>query len=184
MSAPSFAFFAGLVYMALGILGMLASLVIGPPSDAPAPAITMNFGFLFGLFAVNAVLNLAHFALGFWGLIAWTGAMSAVNYARSLAFVAAALALMGLIPGLKTAFGMAPLYGHDVWLHALTALVAGYIGFRSTARFAVAATAATSGTAPVERRGDTRRKVVRPVAKERRTGAFDRRNYGGTLAAG
>jgi hypothetical protein len=186
MSAPTFAFIAGIVYMGLGVLGMLASLVIGPPSDAPAPAITMNFGYLFGVFAVNAVLNLAHFVLGFWGLIAWTGALSAVNYARSLSFVGAALALMGLIPGLKTAFGAAPLYGHDVWLHALTALLAGYIGFRSTARLAVAMTAAPAGKASVERRHTsmTRRRVTRPVAEERRKGEFDRRDYGGTLSAG
>jgi hypothetical protein len=182
VSAPSFAFIVGLAYMALGILGMLASLVIGAPSDAPAPAVTMNYGYLFGVFAVNAVLNVAHFTLGFWGVVAWTGALSAVNYARTLSFITAGLALMGLIPGLKTAFGAAPLYGHDVWLHALTAILAAYIGFRSTARAVVAMTQ----EAPVERRHTTatRRKAMRPVAQERRKGAFDRRDYGGTLAAG
>jgi hypothetical protein len=182
MSAPSFAFVVGLVYMGLGVLGMLATLVMGAPSDAPVPAITMNYGYLFGVFAVNVALNLAHFMLGFWGLIAWTGALSAVNYARSLSFVTAALALMGVIPGLKTAFGVAPLYGHDVWLHALTAVLAAYIGFRSTARVV----AAMADEAPVERRhtSATRRKAVRPVAYERRKGDFDRRNYGGTLSAG
>jgi hypothetical protein len=182
MSAPSFALVVGVLYMGLGILGMLSSLVIGAPSDAPAPAILMNYGYLFGLFAVNAVLNLLHFVLGFWGLLAWTGALSAVNYARSLSFATAALALMGVIPGLKTALGVAPLYGHDVWLHALTAIAAAYIGFRSSARLLVPATEA----APPERRhtGANRRKAMHPVAHERRNGAFDRRNYGGTLAAG
>ena len=32
--------------------------------------------------------------------------------------------VMGLIPGLNTTFGLVPLYGHDVWLHALTAAAA------------------------------------------------------------
>jgi hypothetical protein len=182
VSAPSFALVSGLLYMALGILGMLSSLLIGAPADAPAPAITMSYGYLFGLFAVNAVLNGVHFLLGFWGLVAWSGALSAVNYARSLAVASAALALMGLTPGLKTAFGLAPLYGHDVWLHALTAIAAAYFGFRTAAR----SVAATLQEVPAERRhvGATRRKAARPVAYERRKGAFDRRNYGGTLAAG
>lgn len=181
MSAPTFALVAGLLYMTLGILGMLSSLLIGAPADAPAPAVTMNYGYLFGLFAVNAVLNSVHFLLGFWGLVAWSGALSAVNYARSLSVVSAVLALMGLIPGLNTAFGFAPLYGHEVWLHALTAIAAAYFGFRTAAR----AVAATLQEVPAERRhsGANRRKAARPVAYERRKGAFDRRNYGGTLAA-
>jgi hypothetical protein len=36
---------------------------------------------------------------------------------------------MGLIPGLKTLFGLVPLYGHDVWLHATLAIVVAYFGF-------------------------------------------------------
>ena len=155
---------------------------MGAPADAPAPVVTMYYGYLFGVFAVNAVLNGVHFLLGFWGLVAWSGALSAVNYARSLAVVSAVLALMGVIPGLKTAFGLAPLYGYEAWLHALTAIAAAYFGFRTAAR----SVAATLQEAHPERRhsGASRRKAARPVAYERRKGAFDRRNYGGTLAAG
>ncbi|HEY4746528.1 MAG TPA: hypothetical protein VIH38_03155, partial [Steroidobacteraceae bacterium] len=77
--------------------------------------------------------------------------------------------------------GFAPLYGHDVWLHALTAIAAAYFGFRTAAR----SVAASLQEVPAERRhsGATRRKAARTVANERRKGAFDRRNYGGTLAA-
>jgi hypothetical protein len=39
------------------------------------------------------------------------------------------LAVMGLIPGLNTLFGLVPLFGHDVWLHAGTAAIAAYFGF-------------------------------------------------------
>ena len=41
----------------------------------------------------------------------------------------AVLAVMGLVPGLDTTFGLVPIYGHDVWLHALLAGVAAYFGF-------------------------------------------------------
>jgi hypothetical protein len=36
---------------------------------------------------------------------------------------------MGLLPTLNVAFGLAPLFGHDVWLHGVEAVAAGYIGF-------------------------------------------------------
>ena len=36
---------------------------------------------------------------------------------------------MGLIPGLNTTFGLIPIFGNDVWLHALTALIAAYFGW-------------------------------------------------------
>jgi hypothetical protein len=41
------------------------------------------------------------------------------------------LTVMGLIKemNLHTAFGFVPLYGHDVWLHALLAAVGAYFGF-------------------------------------------------------
>ena len=40
----------------------------------------------------------------------------------------AVLAVMGFIPGVNTVFGSVPLFGHDVWLHALTAAIAAYFG--------------------------------------------------------
>jgi hypothetical protein len=36
---------------------------------------------------------------------------------------------MGLLPQLDVTFGLAPLFGHDVWLHGVEAVAAGYIGF-------------------------------------------------------
>lgn len=39
--------------------------------------------------------------------------------------------VMGFIPVLNTTFGLIPLYGHDIGLHALIAIVAAYFGFRA-----------------------------------------------------
>ena len=41
----------------------------------------------------------------------------------------AVLAVAGLIPGLRTMFGLVPLFGHDVWLHVALAAPAAYFGF-------------------------------------------------------
>jgi hypothetical protein len=40
---------------------------------------------------------------------------------------------MGLIPALNTLFGLAPIHGHDVWLHGGTAIIAAYFGWFAAA---------------------------------------------------
>jgi hypothetical protein len=35
----------------------------------------------------------------------------------------------GLVPGLNTMFGLVPLFGNDIWLHALLAGIAAYFGW-------------------------------------------------------
>ena len=37
---------------------------------------------------------------------------------------------MGVLPApFRSTFGLIPIYGHDVWPHALTALIAAYFGW-------------------------------------------------------
>ena len=47
------------------------------------------------------------------------------------------VAVLGLLPQTNTTFGLIPIYGADVWLHAVIAAAAAYFGF--VARDAVAA---------------------------------------------
>jgi phage shock protein PspC (stress-responsive transcriptional regulator) len=61
------------------------------------------------------------------------------TYARVVAIVYVLLTILGLIPATNTAFGLVPIYGHDVWLHALLAAVAAYFGFAYRETAAVAA---------------------------------------------
>jgi hypothetical protein len=88
-----------------------------------------GFGYLLGLFAINVIHNVVHLGVGIWGLSASRSSLASVQFARGLAILYGALTIMGLIPGLDTMFGLAPLFGHDVWLHAVTALAAAYFGF-------------------------------------------------------
>ena len=165
MSAPSFALAAGLVYAALGFLGFI-------PAAAPGER-------LLGLFPVNIVVNTLHVVVGFWGLFSWSGATSAVNYARGLCAIFGVLVLLALYATFQTPVALLPIQGHYLWLYGLTAALGGYFGFRSMARRERRA----------ERRHNARerRAAQRPVVYERRTGAYDRRQarFGGsTLAAG
>ena len=165
MRTATFALFAGVIYLSAGLLGMIPEALTPPPADAPPTRVTALYGYLLGLFPVNVLHSFVHLAVGVWGLVAWRrGLQAAKRLARVLAIVYGALAVLGLIPGVSTLFGALPLHGHDIWLHAGTALVAAYFGWRAELEID-------------HRRPETpdRREHAQPVEKERRYGHGDRR---------
>lgn len=123
-----FALAYGIVFLLVGIAGFVPGLTTPPEAGADV-AVATAFGRLFDLFPVNVLHNLVHIAFGIWGLAAYRTLSAARIYARSVAVIYAVLMVMGLIPVLNTTFGLIPLYGHDIWLHALLALVAAYFGW-------------------------------------------------------
>lgn len=131
MSAATFSFIFGLAYLGAGVAGLLPVFLTPPPADAPETQFTLLYGYLFGLFPVNVAHSAVHIVTGLWGLAAAMGSVSTVHYARSLAILYGALAVMGLLPEFNTLFGLLPLHSHDVWLHAGTAAIAAYFGWRA-----------------------------------------------------
>jgi hypothetical protein len=129
MTSREFARTVGIVFIAVGILGFMPSLNSPAPLTAPHLIIEGGYGLLWGLFPVNWIHNLVHLAIGVGGWSASRTMADARRYARGLTILYAGLAVMGLVPVLNTTFGLIPLFGHDVWLHAGTAAVAAYFGF-------------------------------------------------------
>ncbi len=142
MKTRYFALIFGFVYLIVGILGFVPGLLT-TPVEAPPMAVETGFGLLFGLFPVNVLHNVVHFLLGLWGVMAWRSFGSARVYSKSLAVIFGVLTIMGLIPVLWTTFGLIPLYGHDIWLHAITAVVAAYFGWAAQP---ATTTSTTTGT--------------------------------------
>ena len=105
----------GGIFILIGLLGFV-------------PALTPN-GNLLGLFPVNAVHNLVHAGLGVWGVLAGASLGASLIYFRGIAILYGVLAVLGLIPATNTLFGLAPIHGADVALHAVLALIAAYLGF-------------------------------------------------------
>jgi hypothetical protein len=129
MSTRNFALIAGIIYLVIGVLGFVPGIRQPPPAHAPDLGVDASYGYLFALFPVNVLHNLVHIAVGIWGLSVYRREPGARIFARGLAVLYGVLTVMGLIPGLNTIFGLIPLFGHDIWLHALTAAVAAYFGF-------------------------------------------------------
>jgi hypothetical protein len=129
----------GVVFIVVGILGFVPGitsaaghenhrnedLVVGGPGH----------GALLGLFHVNLLHNLVHIAFGVWGLMAAGSLANSRVYFRGVGVIYAVLAVLGLIPAanIHNTFGLIPIHGHDVWLHAVLAIAGLYLGFAAKA---------------------------------------------------
>lgn len=129
MKTRQFALIAGAFYLILGIVGFTPAFLAAPSASAPYVPFDVGYGYLFGLFPVNVILNYKHLVFGFWGIVAYNDYAAARLYARVLAVMSAFLAVFGLIPVTNTGLGMFPLFSADILLHAVTAIAAGYVGF-------------------------------------------------------
>ncbi len=130
MTIQKFTKIAGILFVAIGVLGFVPGLTLfHPAGDLSADPAHSHHGMLFGLFPINVLHNLIHIGFGIWALSAAKDAGKSRTFCRANAVIYAMLAVMGLVPGLNTLFGLVPLYGNDVWLHGLIALSTGYFGF-------------------------------------------------------
>ena len=86
--------------------------------DAPA---------ILGLFPVNVLHNLAHLILGLWGIVASRSFGSAKAYAQIVGLLYLLLAILGFVD--PTGFGLIPLGGADIALHAVLGIILAGVGF-------------------------------------------------------
>lgn len=124
-----FVFIVGAAFTLAGIAGFLPFFTPHASPDAPHLIVDAGYGLLLGLFPVNIVHNPFHFAWGVTGLLAFRTYPSALKFSRYFGVTLAVLTIMGILPPLKTGFGFMPLYGHDIWLHGLEAVIGIYLGF-------------------------------------------------------
>jgi len=134
MSTRYFALVLGIAFLLIGVMGFIPAFVT-EPTGTHHVTVHANHGLLLGLFPVNVLHNLVHIVFGIWGIAAYAAGFSGARlYARCVAIIYGLLAIMGLIPALQTTFGLIPIHGHDVWLHALIAVVAAVFGWAVVSR--------------------------------------------------
>jgi hypothetical protein len=127
MNTRTVAIVFGVVFLFAGISGFVPS---PPPAGAPPLMVEHGHGLALGLFPINTLHNIVHLLFGALGIAAGLGAiMSARGYFQLVAISYALLVLLGLIPATQTTFGLIPIWGNDIWLHALLAAGAAYFGY-------------------------------------------------------
>ena len=129
MNIRTFARVFGIAFLLLGLSGFIPG--VTSPHTHPDVTMEAGLGLALGLFPVNLLHNLVHVAFGLWGLAAARSLDGSSGYFKAVAISYALFMVMGLVEAgrIWTTFGLVPLYGNDVWLHALLAAVAAYFGF-------------------------------------------------------
>ena len=120
----------GIIFLLVGIAGYLTPGGMGMGVESPA--------LLLGLFPVNMLHNAVHVAFGLWGILASRSFAGARNYARIGGVLYLVLAVLGFVA--PNGFGMVPLGGHDIWLHAVLGIALLASGFMAKEEVVVAPT--------------------------------------------
>ncbi|MFL5385491.1 MAG: DUF4383 domain-containing protein [Longimicrobiaceae bacterium] len=111
----------GVVFILVAVLGFLTDGGTSMTSDmATAPR-------LLGLFHVNLLHNVVHLLFGIWGVLAARTWPAARTYCRVGGIIYLVLMVLGFIA--PDGFGIVPLGGNDIWLHAVLGLVLAGVGF-------------------------------------------------------
>ena len=127
MNTGTAAMVFGVVFLLAGLAGFFAAPI---PPGAPPLVVEHGHGLALGLFPVNTLHNVVHLLFGVLGIAAARGAiLSARGYFQMVAVAYGLLVVLGLIPATQTTFGLVPIWGNDIWLHALLAAGAAYFGF-------------------------------------------------------
>ncbi len=110
----------GIVFLLIAILGFV---VTGTSMEADVH----EAPHLLGLFPVNVLHNVVHLLFGVWGLMAARSFGGAKSYATIGGAIYLVLAVLGFIA--PTTFGLIPIGGNDIWLHALLGIALAAVGF-------------------------------------------------------
>jgi hypothetical protein len=124
-----FALFFGMIYVVIGIVGFIPGLHTMAPASAPHMDQTASYGYLFGLFPINALHNALHIVVGLAGIAAFPRFSLARAYCILVFLLFGLLTVMGFIPQLDTAWGWVPLFSGDTWLHAATSISGAFFAF-------------------------------------------------------
>ena len=108
----------GVIFLIIGIAGFFFSM-------------SMDEAMLLGMFPVNVAHNIVHLLFGLWGLAAARSFAGAKSFAQIVGVIYLVLAVLGFVD--PTGFGLIPIGGNDIWLHAAIGLVLSYVGFTARA---------------------------------------------------
>jgi Domain of unknown function (DUF4383) len=119
----------GVIFIIVAVLGFIAP-------GGLVMAMDPTTGMVLGVFPVNLLHNIVHLLFGVWGLVAsrsWSGSKTFFTVGGIIYVV---LTCVGFLS--PTGFGLVPLGGADIWLHAVLAIA--MLGIGLTAKAAPAAT--------------------------------------------
>ncbi len=112
----------GVVFILVALVGFLAKGGMAMQPTDPALAAKA-----LGIFPVNLLHNIVHILFGVWGVLAARSFAGAKTFCTVGGIIYVVLAICGFF--IPDAFGLIPIGGADIWLHALLGVVLAGVGF-------------------------------------------------------
>lgn len=135
MFPKRFALISGILMLILGLAALMPNNV-GSVDGLPLLKAENSYGLFLGVFAMNIFNKVALIVLGLGGIVAasskYTSLPSSIQFSRLVFFIGLVLTILGAIPKTNTLNGYWPLFGNDMWLHAVMAVAGAYFGFALT----------------------------------------------------
>lgn len=135
MSSKKFAFTAGSTMLLLGLFALIPALTVYNNQTLPALKLSASYGYFLGIFPMNILNKLALIFLGIAGIACSNASASGGHalspstlWSRVLFYAMAALAVLGAFKQTNTFGGYWPLFGNEIWFHALFAAMGGFYG--------------------------------------------------------
>lgn len=131
MQTKNFALIGGLVMLMMGLISLVPAMNV--TEGLPALYVNTSYGMFLDLFPMNIFNKLALVLFGAGGLMAYFAAKDALHYSIMFSKIVfwgmGALAILGLFPQTNTFFGYWPLFGFEIIVHGIFALIGGYLGY-------------------------------------------------------
>jgi hypothetical protein len=138
MHPKKFALIGGILMLVMGVASLLPMLYQGYNGDLPPLQLETSYGLFLGVFAMNIANKLALIVFGIGGIFAGTASTTnlpkSILWSRLVLFVMGAAAILGAIPQTNTLYGYWPLFGAEVWMHGIFAILGAYFGFMLTSK--------------------------------------------------
>lgn len=132
MNAKKFAYWGGLVMLAMGVFSLIPGLV-GSTEGLPALFVETSYGRFLNIFPMNIFNKVALILFGIAGLMVSQTSIHSITksrfYSRIVFYLMGTLAIFGLFPQTNTMFGYWPLFGAEVFAHGALASIGAYCTF-------------------------------------------------------
>ena len=131
MHIKNFALVGGLVMISMGLISFLPPMNV--TEGLPPLYINLSYGMFLDLFPMNIFSKIAMLAFGVGGMSAYFTVkdtlLHSVNFSKIVFWGMGALSILGLFPETNTLFGYWPLFGFEIIIHGIFALIGGYYGY-------------------------------------------------------
>lgn len=146
MSSRKFALIGGSVMLVMGLFALIPTLSVYTPS-LPSLNVEASYGYFLRIFPMNIFNKLALIIFGITGILCSNTialeeraqSSASINrkndmtlsilWSRVVLYVMGVLAILGIFQQTNTLGGYWPLFGNEIWFHALFAVLGGYFGY-------------------------------------------------------